>query len=65
MTPQESIAQSQLANEMRILVINQQIEVLEGQRERLEQLGHKLVDAMMSYDIRAYYALPEQRRQSE
>jgi hypothetical protein len=48
----ESIAEAQAANELRILVLNQQIAVLLQERRRQEELGHRLIDAMISYQTR-------------
>lgn len=53
MTPQESITQSLVSNEQRLLVINQQIAVLLEERRRQEEIGHRLVDALIGYETRS------------
>lgn len=66
MSPQHSIELSQKSNRDRIAVVDEQIAVLVEHRHSLEQIGHKLIDAMISYNTREHIAqLPFQRPPSD
>lgn len=54
MTPEESLIIGLTEHQNRLIVINQQIAVLVGERFRVEQRMHHLIDARVGYEKRSY-----------